>query len=74
MNGTLAATTTTTIATVPTGYRPSVPSNFCAVGTSGGFIGWCNTTDTGLLSVHFKTPYAGGTVVIDLTGISYMIN
>lgn len=73
--GTLAATTTTQIATVPAGFRPTVlGNNFGIVTTSGGFVGWSNVTLLGVFSVHIKTPYAGGSAVIDITATSYTID
>jgi hypothetical protein len=74
ITGTLNVSTTTTILTIPTEYRPDNPSNFCSALTTGGYVGWANVTDTGLLSVHFKTPYASGTATLELSAISYTLN
>lgn len=71
LTGTINVNTSHTVATVPVGYRPSTGTNFNSVQSTGGFVGWANVTDTGTLSVHFKTPYASGTATIDLTAISY---
>lgn len=72
LTGTINVSTTHTVATVPVGLRPTQnPSNFCAIGSTGGFIGWSNVTDAGVLSVHFKSPYASGSATIELSGISY---
>ena len=73
-SGTLNVGTTTQIATIPAGYRPIIDSNMVAIGTTGGFTGWANATSTGVLSVHFKSPYASGATVLEFTGMSYLVN
>lgn len=75
MTGSLTAATTTQIATVPVECRPiDNPSNFMAVLTTGGFVGWANITDTGLLSIHIKTPFTTGTTTVELSSMSYRIS
>lgn len=74
ITGTLNAATTTQIATVPLEYRPDNASNFITVGSTGGFSGWCNVTDAGVVSVHFKSPYASGTATLELSAVSYIWN
>ena len=73
-SGTLTVGATTTIATIPVACRPSIDSNMNAVATTGGFTGWSNATSAGVLSVHFKTPFATGATVIEFTGVSYLVN
>lgn len=74
LNGTLTVSTTTQIATVPStpaGLRPLKGTNFNPVLSTGAFLGWSNVDDLGALTIHFKAPFATGSIVVDLTGISY---
>ena len=73
-SGTLTVGATTTILTIPTECRPPIDSNMNAVATTGGFTGWSNATSAGVLSVHFKSPFATGAAVIEFTGMSYLTN
>lgn len=71
----LTAAATTVIAQVPSGYYNGTPRNYKAVGTTAGFLGWANVTDTGDFQVHFKTPYVTASgVVIDVSGMHYSLD
>jgi len=70
----LAVNTTTPIATVPAGYFNGKLRNFKPLETTGGFVGWGNVTDTGVLQAHFKTPWTTAAAIIDVTGMSYLMD
>lgn len=70
----LAVNTTTAIATVPAGYFNGLLRNFRSLGTTGGFLGWANVTDTGVLQVNFKSPWTTAAAVIDVSGMSYLMD
>src|SRR5690606_33096155 len=74
LSGTLTAASTTTVATIPEGFRAPTNSNFNMVGTTAGFIGWCNVTAAGAVSVHIKSPYTTGATVLEFTSVSFTYN
>lgn len=75
LTGTFTVNTTHTVATIPTSLRPTQnASNFKVIGSTGGFLAWANATDTGVLSVHFKSPFATGSATIELSGMSYPLD
>lgn len=75
LTGTIAVATTTVVGNVPAGIPlPPKGTNFNFIGNTGGFIGWSNISETGVITVHFKTPYAGVTSAIDLASLSYTVD
>lgn len=75
LTGTLTATTTTVICVVPVEFRNNKTNNMRVIGNNGGFVGWANVAGaTGNYAVHFKTPFATASTVIDLSGMSYLMD
>lgn len=74
LSGTLAAASTVTAVTLPSGFLPTATSNFNSIQSTGGYVGWCNVQSAGPVSVHFKSPYPGGTVVLEFTSVSFTYN
>lgn len=74
--GTLTVGSTTQVVEIPAGLLPPIDTNFKAVGTTAGFIGWCNASNGsgGVLSVHFKSPFVTGATTVDFSGLSYFLD
>lgn len=75
LSGTINVNTTATIANMPAGVPfPLKGTNLNALATTGGFIGWTNIMETGAITAHFKTPWVSGSAIMDLNGLSYVID
>jgi hypothetical protein len=70
-SGTLTVNTTHAVGTVPAAMAPTLYTVMGVATTTGGFLGWASVNPAGVLSVHFKSPWATGSGVIDFTPLVY---